>query len=123
MRLSPCHITYFVAAVKLRGTMLTSLPGHNVAMFRLQAVEAYTKRGQYKEAIQTCVRMNNWGLAVDLAHAHPDQTAMVEGFFTKFVDPFYPIARDIHCTASQFIISNAHSPVNRQVRSPLAGEV
>jgi len=49
-------------------------------------VEAYTKRGQYKEAIQTCVRMNNWGLAVDLAHAHPDQTAMVEGFFTKLVD-------------------------------------
>eukprot|EP00038_Savillea_parva_P017457 m.20369 g.20369 ORF g.20369 m.20369 type:complete len:1166 (+) comp3785_c0_seq1:132-3629(+) len=49
-----------------------------------QAVEAYTKRGQYKEAIQTCVKMNNWGLAVDLAYSHPDQTAMVEGFFTKY---------------------------------------
>jgi hypothetical protein len=47
---------------------------------------------RYKDAIQTCVRMNNWGLAVDLAHAHPDQVIDVMASFVPACSRIFTVS-------------------------------
>lgn len=47
-----------------------------------QAVEAYDRCARHQDAVDTCVRLNQWDLAVDLARKH--HVADVEAVFAKY---------------------------------------
>ncbi|KNE64632.1 hypothetical protein AMAG_09988 [Allomyces macrogynus ATCC 38327] len=74
--------------------LLHSLPATNATLDKIgdyfarlgmakEAVAAYVKRGNVNQAMQVCVQLNQWALAVDLAQQHQGAAISVDDLFAK----------------------------------------